>query len=159
MSLLLQDSTTRPVLQTGTAHAKLERTLRGRGTFGLLSKWKTTEVAWKRFRVPSAISLISAYTVHLLWYPFYGEHFARLGDQHAAHLLRQWYTWNRVFVALLILGPATLYSLLREDEEHSRLMPSVFSATVALGIVLSEVALFFLCVYLWYAVRRLIHHP
>jgi hypothetical protein len=91
-----------------------------------------------RFRIPLAVLLITAWNVHLGYYPLYGDHFARLGDRQAIHHLQQWHRWNPGFIVCLILGAAVLYRAMREDEDGSPVICSVASATAILIVIVFE---------------------
>lgn len=112
------------------------------------------KAAWERFKVPTALALITSFTVHLLWYPIYGGNLAAFGDQHSAQLIRRWYLWNPVFIVLLVSGGAILYGVMRESDERSPLLASVASATVVLAVVVLELILIAAYGYLRYALFR-----
>lgn len=94
-----------------------------------------------RLELLIALALVTIFTVHLLWYPTYGEHFARLGDQHAAKTIRQWHLWNPVFVVGLVTGWGILYSILRRSGDRTRIIAVVASASVVLAIIVFELLL------------------
>jgi len=92
-------------------------------------------------KLPVGLVLVTIFTLHLLWYPMYGEHFARLGDQRAADGVRQWHFWNPVFIVGLVVGWAILYTVLRREGDRTRIIAAVTSATVALAIIVLELLL------------------
>jgi len=113
------------------------------------SGWIMT-ITLDRLKLPLAFALVTIFTAHLLWYPFYGEHFARLGDQHAAHALERWHRWNPVFIASLIAGWAVLYMALRRSDDRPPIIAGVASAAGVLAIIVLEILLMFLCGYVRY---------
>jgi len=112
------------------------------------------KLKWERLKVPVAFALVSGFTVHLLWYPFYGEHFARLGDQIAIQALRQWHLWNPLFILGLAAGWVILYSVARQDGDRSPIVAAVTSATALLAIVVLEVLLIAAYSYIRYSFFR-----
>jgi hypothetical protein len=62
--------------------------------------------AWTRFRTPIALAFISAFTAHLLYVPIDSP----LRDQHAAHLIQQWYRWNLFLGTGPVVAGAIFYS-------------------------------------------------
>jgi hypothetical protein len=98
-------------------------------------------IPWERLKLPIALALVTCFTVHLLWYPLYGEHFARLGDQNAVRAIRQWHLWNPIFILGLAAGWAILFSIMRRQGDRSRIIASVTSATVLLAIIVLELLL------------------
>jgi hypothetical protein len=111
-------------------------------------------ITWDRLKLPTAFALVTIYTVHLLWYPIYGDYLARFGDQQAAHAIPQWHCWNPVFVVGLAGGWAVLYTVLRRDSDRSRIMALVTSATVVLAIIALELLLIAGCAYIRYSFSR-----
>lgn len=100
-------------------------------------------ITWERLRLPIALTLVTDFTAHLLWYPMYGEYFAWLGDHPAANAIRRWYYWNPVSILGLGAGWATLYTILRRGDERPPIIATMASAT--------ELLLVFLCGYIRYS--------
>ena len=114
----------------------------------------TRKIGWRRCRLPLAVVLISAFTFHLIEYPFYGEHFARLGDQRAIHALQQWHRW-RPFVIVGLIGAAMiLFSARQENDDRSPVLLAVMSATSVLAVFIVELLLIALAAFVWYKVHR-----
>jgi hypothetical protein len=112
------------------------------------------KLTWERLKLPVAFALVSGFTLHLLWYPMYGEHFARLGDQIAIQAIRRWHLWNPLFIIGLAVGWAILYSIMRRDGDRSRIIATMTSATVLLAIIALELLLIATYGYIRYSFFR-----
>jgi hypothetical protein len=108
----------------------------------------------ERLKLSIALALITSFTVHLLWYPFYGEHLARNGDQKALHAIRQWHFWNPFFILGLATGWALLFRIMRQSGDRSRVIASVASATWLLAIIVLELLLMAAYAYIRYSLFR-----
>ena len=108
----------------------------------------------ERLKLSIALALITSFTVHLLWYPFYGEHLARNGDQKAVQAIRQWHFWNPFFILGLAAGWAVLSSILRQSGDRSRIIAFVASATWLLAIIVVELLLMAAYAYIRYSLFR-----
>lgn len=109
---------------------------------------------WRRCRLPLAVVLISAFTFHLVAYPFYGEHFARLGDQSATHALQQWHRWRPFAIGGLLGAVMIIYSTRRENDDRSPVLLAVMTATFVLAVFLLELLLLALTAYVWSTVHH-----
>lgn len=101
-----------------------------------------------------ALVLVTGFTVHFLWYPFYGDHFARLGDQNAVRAMRHWREWNSFFLAGIAAAWVLLYRVVRRRGDLGRIIAFVKSATLLLGIVLVELLIIATYAYIRYTLLR-----
>jgi predicted lysophospholipase L1 biosynthesis ABC-type transport system permease subunit len=111
-------------------------------------------ITWERLKLPVALALVTSFIVHLLWYPIYGEHFARLGDQNAIRTIRQWHRWNPLFVLGLAAGWAIMFSIMRRHDDRSRIIAFVTSGTALLAIIVLELLLMAAYANIRYSLHR-----
>jgi len=98
-------------------------------------------ITWERVKLPIFLTLVTCFTLHLLWYPLYAEYFARRGDLRAIQAIHQWHLWHPIFLLGLVAGWAILYDIERKRDDQSRIMAAVISATAVLGIIVVELLL------------------
>ncbi len=108
----------------------------------------------ERLKLSIALVLITSFTVHLLWYPFYAEHWARNGDQKAVQAIRQWHFWNPFFILGLVAAWATLYRIMLRGGDRSPILATVTSATVLLACIVLELLLIAAYAYIRYSLFR-----
>ncbi len=103
-----------------------------------------------------ALGLISAFSYHLMSYPMFADHFARLGDTPAVLQLDKWHRWHPVFILALLASGAIFYRMRREiDEPPSFVLALLYSAMFVFFVFVIEFLLVVAFGYLRSKLHRL----